>query len=591
MRSPRLRLRWKWGLLFFSVSMALVLIFTAISAPLFTADKRASVLAAQAAELELRARDFKARLELERSRAQTIFTLAEKSGSLSTGDAITDAPGSAILAMELWDETKQTSLFRSGEFPRAIATYSRHERVAPGDLRVSAIPGSLLLDFRPFGERRGDLLARVLIDLRRFVSADADGQALELIGHGGARIFPAEQAVIPASVRDAIANDHGAENHSVVEGNAERYFVTSYRLGLGDLRMVRVTREQEALGPLATLRHRTLLFTIFALTCLLATALLATGSAARRMAALGRWAAGEREDETSLLHEFASANVRDEIDELAGSLLRMSADAAAAVTKKETETIREVERRTLGSQRRALASEQFSFRADAFEISGQRWDLSGGGSWHEAYVTGEEVTVFAACGDGANEALDLLAIESARTFARICRTEPGRSLSQMMELWETTDTHAGRTELAKYILRLDVATGVVRSVSRGHREPYLFIPDDSGTVFYDLADMTTPESQERSYVLGQGTSLVVPSVTGACPIWQDGRLGQQLSHRVEFAPTPEKIGQTAADIALSAGNEGVKSMSFVVIHRPAQARWAFLADEMGDLKYRSLESH
>lgn len=497
----RLSIKWKLSLAIILAGLTLILAYVLITNRVFKSDKIAYVFDSQSSWIESVTSNVESKFNSIFLNARVITSTFDfETGRPSAiGDQIFKED-QAIIAVELWNDDKNESMVRLEKQASLLPPIDGPERVQEPDV-ISYRPlnekmGLLSLRFQP--SDRGNLRLRTVVNISAVFPKPSLTQSMAL-AHENKIISTFDLKEIDPRVFEALARD-GRETSTnrthMFRFGTQTYLVSEHKLSVGNLRLIGLTSESEALGALASLRNRLVLFLLFSIFGLILISLLLSRGLTQNLGLLTQHATEIGQGNFDSSPSIASD---DEIGVLSRAFTTMSSEIKRLLTEMRDKTRMEEELKTARLIQERLLPPKESVTVGEIEISGLVMTSSEtGGDWWHYFERGDDVYVAIADATGHGTPAALITAAARSIFSRL--EKENLSLKEMMQAWDAAVASCSSKQvfMTGILFRFNSKTGEGAFYNAAHDAPFVFRASQFGN--FEWESLATPASPQ----LGDG---------------------------------------------------------------------------------------
>lgn len=439
---------------------------------------------------------------------------------------------------------------------------------------------------------------RVLIDARDLLPRPGAGSVTLLVQNQKVLMRSGESGwgdeLLEFLVQSLAQSDWGETQ--MLSYKSERFLVSSANVAFDDLRIVTITPESVALGALATLYNRSLLFLMMSGALLILISLFLARKLTRSLRVLSGAARKIGQGQFTDLPVIKS---RDETGVLSAAFIGMAHEISRLLLETKDKARMEEELKTASLVQESLMPVESTIEFGDIEIFGLMRNSTecGGDWWHYFRREGEIIIAIAdATGHGTPAALITAAARSIFTSFETRNL----SLGEMMTAWDLAVARCSNKKIfmTGILLKVDIQTGDVHYIAAGHESPFLLNPCAEGGFMSELVDLHVNaaigeygmgEHPEQGLHLSPGAALVlytdgifsVEKKNGK--VLSDRRLGKALGAKAEFARSAKDIGAHVFETfdAFADGDPVPDDITVVVIRRKGLVQPVEIISELG----------
>lgn len=553
-------IKWKLSLAFVLLGLTLVGSYVLIAKDTFESDKISYVFDSQQAQVEAISKDVNQRIEQSLLLTRSILSTYDfTTNSLNTTGEHLFKSQDPIVAIELFDESQKSSIIRVEKRQDLLpASDMSSGDVAKGGLLVTPLSsGVLLLESKEQESDADTLRLRIVVELGE-VFPQTNGSQLFVLSQAGKPILASnDSGPLPTEAIQIISDlsrDRSPQGTLVRELEDRKYLISTVKLKFGDLRLMSLVNQEEALGALKILFRRSIIFILFSgfATILISLVLSKglTGNLQLLAHAAKRIGQGHFSDPIRL-------KSNDEVGVLSSAFEAMGGEIERLLTETKDKARMEEELKTASLVQESLFPKQRHYQSGSLAISGVYATSSEcGGDWWYYFDRGDEIIIVIADATGHGTPAALITAAARSLFSKLERSS--LSLLEMARDWDTAVSASSgqKVFMTAFLLRLNKDSGQGSFLNACH-EPPLHLRNADGGIEADflnvhlgstLGELHSDRFKEEPFHLDRGEALVL-FTDGVTAV--ENPEGKTISD-ARFAKAVQKIvvaSRTAPEIA------------------------------------------
>ena len=469
-----LSIKWKLSLALIISGLSLVLGYVAIAKNVFESDKISYVFEAQNSHLNSLKREIDHRFEQTLMSSKALLSTLDSSNKLSSAGTNFFNEDKSVLAIELWDDLTNKSIFKVEKKPGILSPKISNEILKPGEIKVTPVEQqNFLLSYNIQQGQSPPILVRILMAGHDLVPQADSHQPVLLVGKGGA-LLSEFSLNVETELAEELAQQFGdisGENTKIWKFKSKKFLVSSAQLSLSHFKIITFTSEKEALGALKVLFIKSMVFLILSGLGLVIISLLLAKQLTSNLQTLTLAAT---EIGKGNFNQLPTIKSKDEMGVLARAFGKMSKEIIRLIEETRDKGRMESELKTAKLVQDTLFPEKKASR-QGLQIYGQYEPASEcGGDWW--YYFEHQGKVFLCIGDVTGHGAPAALITSAaRSAVSMIEVRELLTPSQFLTLLNRAVFQAskGHIQMTFVVACIDPTQQVLTFSSASHDPPYL----------------------------------------------------------------------------------------------------------------------
>lgn len=562
-------IKWKLSFSLILTGLTLISCYVYLAKNVFEKDKISYVFESQGARLQSSKSEIYSKLQRTVLAARSVIATFDPSlGKTSPAGESLFNEEEALIAIELWSEDKRQSLMRLEKKASLLPpSIEDKEIIGLNQFHLSSLGNDFfLLIFRYAQKGQGVLRLHTVLDRSAVRPQLRINESIALLA-GKEIMAIMDQRGLDKSLFLEIAKsmDQGSneERTKIWTLGKDRFLLSEVTLGIGNLKMIAVTPEVEALGALETLFNRSLIFLSLSLFGLVIVSL---GLSRGLTSNLRLLTASAKSIGAGDFNVLPSVKSNDELGVLSSAFTVMIQEIKRLLIETQEKTRMEQELNTAKLVQERLLPIQSEAVFGEIEISGRIVTANEcGGDWWYYFKQGDELyfTVADATGHGTPAAL--ITASARAIFSRIENEK--MTLSDMLKVWDHAVLSCSQQEvmMTAILFKININTGEGAFVNAAHEVPWLFRLKKDGSYLDDsLASEATTRigdhiqsATEQKFRLEPNEALLLYTDGLFSVTREDGktlsekRFGKKIADRLSFVSTAKEL----TNLALKEFNE------------------------------------
>ncbi len=562
----RLSIKWKLSLAIIASGLLLVSAYVFLANRVFRTDKISYVFDSQASTLDSIKSVIESKFGSLLVNARVIVSTFDfKSISPSKVGQEVFTEDKSLVALELWSTSQQKVMIHLEKNSWSLPEMNNDElNSAPGTITLRFVrSGYGILNYRYAQTEQGHFHLRAGVDLSQTLPNASIAQSFALIQNGIA-LYKSDYRDLDEALFDEVARITKPTDQlrtKTWQHNKINYLVSESPVGIGDMVLVVLTPESEALGALNTLRDRSIVFILFSTFGLILISLTTARGLTSNLKILTNSAlaigAGNFDSTPSI-------QSGDEIGVLAKAFTKMSQEIKRLLAQMHEKFRMEEELKTAKLIQERLLPKEQDIRIGDIEINGIVLTSSEcGGDWWFYFQRGDEVFVAIADATGHGTPAALITAAARSVFSQFQNEE--LTLNEMMCAWDlaVSSCAQGHVCMTGQLMRINVKTGKGSIVNAAHESPFLFKQTNPDVFQFELLELGVSKrigddyessSVETEFELEPDDCLVLYTDGLFSVVKKDGhtlserRLGKVISQKAATHKSAKQITDLALEL-------------------------------------------
>lgn len=515
----KISIKWKLSAALIATGLTLILIYVVIATRVFESDKISYVFDSQASKLDSLKSVIESKFEHEILTARSV---------IATYDSVQGKPSAAgeqifreeptLLAIELWSTDRKTTVLRLQKAGASMPPAEEKANAIPfGQIDLRVLESGhfmLLMSFNHADE--GVLLLRAEIDPAEFLPTPSPTQSLAL-AQGNKILRISDLRGIKKELFEKIASESNGSNRTrFFNFDKARFLVSETPIKMGQLRLVTLTPESEALGALGTLFNRSVIFVLLSTFGLIAVSVTLARALTKTLQILTRSAEAIG---SGNFDATPSVQSQDEMGVLATAFAKMSTEIKRLLVETREKARMEAELKTASLLQERLMPNHATSEFGDIEVSGVvRSSSECGGDWWYYFKQGDDLIVAIADATGHGTPAALITASARSSFALFEREN--HSLKDMIHKWDfvVASCSQQRVFMTGVLLKINTLTGEGSFINAAHESPMVMragLGNDYSLDFFDsnaakrIGDGASSNAVETKFSLGPNDSVIL----------------------------------------------------------------------------------